>query len=58
MRRFLKQRVFLISFLISPFAFMGTLLTHDMDSLTGRAIVNIPLGEISAYDLSVGVSLF
>jgi len=32
-------------------------LSQDVDPLTGRAIINIPLGSISALDLSVSVSL-
>ena len=30
---------------------------QSVDPLTGRAVVSIPLGRISAYDLSAGVSL-
>jgi hypothetical protein len=32
--------------------------SQSVDPLTGRASVSIPLGSISAYDLSVGVNLF
>lgn len=46
----------LVSLFLSSFLVYGSL-AQSVDPLTGRAVVNLPLGEISFKDLSVGVNL-
>ena len=51
---FVKMK-FLLFFVFSFIIFNCT--AQSVDPLTGRAIVNLPLGSVSALDISVGVSL-
>ena len=51
---FVKMKL-LLFFVFSFIIFNCT--AQSVDPLTGRAIVNLPLGSVSALDISVGVSL-
>src|SRR5258708_17591897 len=53
----MNLRVFLFSIISLALAGQAGAQNFGADPLTGRAIVNVPLGGISAMDISVGVSL-
>jgi hypothetical protein len=53
----MKRHSIVFGMLILVHVFSDELVAQDVDPMTGRAIINIPLGEISAKDMSASVSL-